>query len=371
MAASGNGVQAGSAGSERKIPEYSASPHAPTVHTESEQPRGSVATHEPHPAAAIFPLMDDRELTDLAADIKARGLVDPIVLLDGKVLDGRNRLRACELGGVDPRFVAWGGTGDPTTWVISKNLCRRHLTESQRAMVAARVKDLFAGAAKARQREHGGTAPGRLGTLSPNLGQVSAGERDRPDGGGTTPARQESGKAAAKAASALNVSRGSVESAARVLRDAPVLAPLVESGALPVSTAAAAAALPPSAQEALAAQVVAAPTRADAKKVAREAVRARQAAASHSVATAGTSVGLQAAAGRPKSASARQSPRGGSPAEPEELAAAIAVFEATRCLLGEKLAAVAVLDRAVAETLAGDTEREVRGWLGWSPASVG
>ncbi len=79
-----------------------------------------------HPAAELFPFMSDEELGELAADIRAHGLLEPIVLLDGLVLDGRNRLRACEAAGVEPRFVDWDGTGDPAVWVISKNLKRRH-----------------------------------------------------------------------------------------------------------------------------------------------------------------------------------------------------------------------------------------------------
>jgi ParB-like chromosome segregation protein Spo0J len=54
-----------------------------------------------HPAADLFPFMSDDELAELAVDIRAHGLLEPIVLLDGLVLDGRNRLRACEAAGVD------------------------------------------------------------------------------------------------------------------------------------------------------------------------------------------------------------------------------------------------------------------------------
>ena len=93
-----------------------------------------------HPAADILPMLDDAELQALAADIKANGQTDPIILFDGQVLDGRNRLRACAIAGVEPRFVdGYDGASDPETFVLSKNLHRRHLSESQRALVAARV----------------------------------------------------------------------------------------------------------------------------------------------------------------------------------------------------------------------------------------
>ena len=58
-----------------------------------------------HPAALAFPMMPEKELRELAEDIKTHGLLEPIGLLDGKILDGRNRLKACELAEVEPRFT--------------------------------------------------------------------------------------------------------------------------------------------------------------------------------------------------------------------------------------------------------------------------
>jgi hypothetical protein len=120
-----------------------------------------------HPAAEIFPLLVDDGFKELMADIKARGLLEPIVLLDGAILDGRNRYQACVKAGVEPRFVTYTGTMAPVEYVRSRNLHRRHLTPSQRAACAAKATALLAEekkAAKARQREHGKTAPGRKNT---------------------------------------------------------------------------------------------------------------------------------------------------------------------------------------------------------------
>lgn len=92
-----------------------------------------------HSAASIFPMMEGRQFVDLATDIKANGLREPIVMHEGKILDGRNRFRACVEAGVPPEFRQWDGEGDPIVFVVSLNLHRRHLSESQRATVAADI----------------------------------------------------------------------------------------------------------------------------------------------------------------------------------------------------------------------------------------
>lgn len=101
-----------------------------------------------HPAAALFPMMTDSELAELAADIKTNGQRQPVITIDDDgerlVLDGRNRLRACEMVGVAPTLVPFGGD-DPFALVVSANLHRRHMTASQRAMVAAELAKMKAG----------------------------------------------------------------------------------------------------------------------------------------------------------------------------------------------------------------------------------
>lgn len=96
--------------------------------------------YETHPAADLFPLMDEDALSRLAEDIEKHGQRDPVVLCDGKVLDGRNRVLACGRLGCEPETEEWGGVGSPVEWVLSKNLHRRHLTPSQMAMVVAEAK---------------------------------------------------------------------------------------------------------------------------------------------------------------------------------------------------------------------------------------
>lgn len=104
-----------------------------------------------HPVADLFPRMSDAALNELAADIKANGLREPIWMHDGQIIDGRNRYTACTKAGVKPSFREWDGKGDLTTFVVSLNLHRRHLNESQRAMVAAKIATRPHGVSRVKQ----------------------------------------------------------------------------------------------------------------------------------------------------------------------------------------------------------------------------
>src|SRR5262249_18836723 len=91
-----------------------------------------------HPLADVLPLIEGAEFDRLVADIREQGLLNPITMYEGKILDGRNRYRACRAAGVTPRYVEFEGK-DPAAFVVSQNLERRHLLPSERAMVAART----------------------------------------------------------------------------------------------------------------------------------------------------------------------------------------------------------------------------------------
>lgn len=102
-----------------------------------------------HPVADLFPMLAEAELRELANDIKKNGLYNDITVDGDILLDGRNRLAACKLADVAPRFREYDGDS-PVTFIISQNLRRRHLDTSQRAALAVEIEPHFAKEAKKR-----------------------------------------------------------------------------------------------------------------------------------------------------------------------------------------------------------------------------
>lgn len=162
-----------------------------------------------HEYANLFPMLQGEPLEALKQDIRDYGVREPIVFLDGAILDGRNRyMCARDLGIVYPRVEFVGS--DPLSHVISHNLHRRHLNEAQRSMVAKKVSNM-------RRGERTDLEP------SANLRKVSQ----------------------ADAAKLLNVSERSVWSAGKVHdQGAPELIDAVEQGDVSVSAAAEVSSLP-------------------------------------------------------------------------------------------------------------------------------
>jgi ParB-like nuclease domain len=97
-----------------------------------------------HPFANTFPLMAGEEFDALVADIRAHGQQTPIVLYEGMILDGRNRYRAARKLEIEPTFADKAYSDrikDPTAFVISANIRRRHLNaEQKRALIAKLIK---------------------------------------------------------------------------------------------------------------------------------------------------------------------------------------------------------------------------------------
>jgi hypothetical protein len=171
---------------------------------------------EIHPYAKLFPLHEGQPLWDLSDDIKEHGQREPIWLLDGMILDGRRRWLACVRAEVTVQTRNYEGN-DPLGFVISTNLHRRHLDESERSLVAAKLKTMKIG-----DNQHSEGVP--IGT--PSITLENAGEM-------------------------LNVSRRSVMRASKVLeKGAQELVEAVEKGDVSVSDAAAVADKPPEVQRA-------------------------------------------------------------------------------------------------------------------------
>lgn len=145
-------------------------------------------------------MMSASEYARLKSDIEANGQREDIVVWRGLLIDGRNRLRACEELGIEPQIAELMEETDPVQYALSHNLHRRHLTTAQRAIVAA-----------------------KLATLRNGSNQHSK------EGASNDVPSQE------QAAALLNVSTASLQRAKHVLSNgSTALAKAVESGEVPV-----------------------------------------------------------------------------------------------------------------------------------------
>lgn len=167
-----------------------------------------------HPAADLFPLLTGDDFDALVQDIDANGLREPVVFTPaGELLDGRNRWKACKkLGDEPPRRVEHS---EPYAYVISTNLHRRHLSESQRAMIGAKIADRH---------------DGQRGAPRKAVSVDTASPRPKPEP--LPPSRSE-------AARLLNVGTASISRGRVVLQEGTEsLRNAVVEGQIPVSTAA-------------------------------------------------------------------------------------------------------------------------------------
>jgi ParB-like chromosome segregation protein Spo0J len=159
-----------------------------------------------HPLTEELPPLAEAEQQALTNDIKVHGQREPIMRdRDGVILTGRHRLKACLMAGIKPRFDTYEGD-DPIAVIVSSDLIRRHLSESQRAMAAAKLANM-------RQGERTDLEP------SANLPEEAISQ--------------------AAAAARLNVSERSIRHAGVVRkRGTPELIRAVEQGEVSVSAAA-------------------------------------------------------------------------------------------------------------------------------------
>ncbi len=127
--------------------------------------------YDAHPAADALPNMSDAEYHQLKDDIRANGLREPIVLYEGLILDGRHRCQACLELGIEPRFRHHDGS-DPVAFVVSMNLCRRHLGTAQRALIAASLANIKHGGDRTRPPQIRGLTHAQAAELL-NVGERS------------------------------------------------------------------------------------------------------------------------------------------------------------------------------------------------------
>jgi ParB-like chromosome segregation protein Spo0J len=207
-----------------------AKPQTPTAH-----PVGTLL--EGHYLAKPFPLEEGKELDELAEDIRRNGQLEPGVVYEGKVLDGRRRNLACNKAGVSFLTVPYEGTS-PASFVISKNLQRRNLTTSQRAAIGVEMLPFVEAEAKLRQQTHGGTAPGKPKTLGAEMREVSEGSGHDVAGGESVPFPAAAGKSAEVVAKAMSVSPRLVEEAKALKKKDPAEFEKVKSGEKTVTEAA-------------------------------------------------------------------------------------------------------------------------------------
>lgn len=126
-----------------------------------------------HEIANVWPMMDDESIQRLADDIRDNGLHQPIWTYEGKVLDGRNRLTACKIAGVEPVFREYKGD-EPTAFAVSLNDRRRHMTKGALAAVAAELEPMFAADAAKRRKATEGRPRKSTEKLEEKIPQVSA-----------------------------------------------------------------------------------------------------------------------------------------------------------------------------------------------------
>lgn len=187
-----------------------------------------------HPIANIFPMMTPAEHERLKESIEKHGLQEPILIYEDKILDGRNRYKACQELGIHCLQDDYESMHDldPVDFVMAVNRDRRHLTPSQLSAVGHKLRELYDTEAKERYDENVGR-PSKKESVE-NLPPISKG----------------SGKARDKAGAAVGVSGKSIDFAGKVAKKGtPALNAALESGKIAVSKAAKIADLPPAEQD--------------------------------------------------------------------------------------------------------------------------
>jgi ParB-like chromosome segregation protein Spo0J len=187
--------------------------------------------YELHELAQLFPPMDADDKAKLTESIKKNGLIEPIVLLDGKILDGASRYSVCQEEGIEGRVVAFEALtpiirkSGPLEYVMARNLDRRHLNATQKATIAVDALPFFEAEAKERQSAGGGrVAPSGANSNGDEMNQdpgTNAADEPQAPPRGKKAAKAAKGKASAKAAKVTGASARSVERAKALKKKDP------------------------------------------------------------------------------------------------------------------------------------------------------
>ena len=113
----------------------------------------TIGTYEVHAIASLFPMLEGPAYSELRQSLEQHGQQQPIILYNGVLLDGRNRLKILLEIGKQPEFREYNGSLAPDEYILTANLFRRHLTDDQRTMVTTEALKWKA-REEARKRQH-------------------------------------------------------------------------------------------------------------------------------------------------------------------------------------------------------------------------
>jgi hypothetical protein len=193
-----------------------------------------------HPTAALFPLIEGEDFNELCESIRNHGLLEPVVIDGDELLDGRNRLRACEKAKIEPRFLEWKSMNleseayPKSSWIIDKNIERRHLSDDQRAAIWCKGNKIaLREAVELEQRQS---------QFKPGDPRQNPGGRPVADHKCGPPQKRDikakhANSSAGKLAAAAKVPRRKAEQTIKIAKTAPELMDEIASGKLPLKEA--------------------------------------------------------------------------------------------------------------------------------------
>jgi hypothetical protein len=215
-----------------------------------------------HSVAKLFPEMTTKQFNELVNDIRKNGQIEAILTCSGKIADGFHRFKACSKLKIDPKIVRWEDIrpdkdASLVSYVISRNLKRRHMSQSQRAVIASKALPLFEEEAASRQKASTvkagqASAAARRGEESTlreseestlRESNVPANLRERSTEASETKevslkkTKDRNQEAASQAAQQTGVSRRYVQEAAAIEKKSPAVHKLLEDGAIAIPLA--------------------------------------------------------------------------------------------------------------------------------------